>query len=69
VRGLERELAGQTSVVWLNVDEAVGRQARAVYGNQKVPAIILLDGAGREIYRTEGKLPRVAQIRAQLAVL
>jgi hypothetical protein len=69
VRGLESELAGRASVIWLNVDEAVGRQARAVYGTQKVPAIILLDAAGREVYRTEGKLPRLAQIRAQLAAL
>jgi hypothetical protein len=56
-------------VIWLNVDQAVGRQARAVYGNRKVPAIVLLDGAGREVYRTEGRLPRPAQIRARLAAL
>ena len=27
-----------------------------------MPAIILLDGAGHEVYRTEGKLPRRQQI-------
>lgn len=69
MRGLERELAGQAEVIQLNVDEEVGRQARAVYRNQKVPTIVLLDGQGREVYRTEGKLPRVREIREQLAAL
>ena len=31
-----------------------------------MPAIVLLDGAGREVYRTEGKLPRRQQIRDAL---
>ena len=69
MRGLERELSGQAEVIRLNVDEEVGRQARAVYHNQKVPTIILLDGEAREVYRTEGKLPRVREIRERLAAL
>lgn len=67
MRGLERELGDQVEVIRLNLDQEVGRQARAIYRNQKVPTLILLDGEGREIYRTEGKLPRVGQIREQLA--
>jgi hypothetical protein len=31
-----------------------------------VPAIILLDGRGNELHRTEGKLPRRQQIFAAL---
>ena len=50
----------------LNVGEPLGEQARARYGFQKVPTIILFDRRGREIYRTEGKLPRKQQIRDAL---
>jgi hypothetical protein len=34
-----------------------------------VPAVILLDGGGHEVYRTEGKLPRRQQILEALAGL
>jgi hypothetical protein len=67
VRGLEQELAGRLEVIRLDVDDAVGERARAVYGVEKVPTVILLNRAGSEVYRTEGKLPRRAQIRARLA--
>ncbi len=60
--GLERELAGRARVVRLNVAEEPGRRARERFETGKVPAIILLDGAGHEVYRTEGKLPRRPQI-------
>jgi hypothetical protein len=69
VHGLERDLGAAVGTLWLNVDEAAGARARQVYGVGKVPAVILLDQAGREVYRTEGKLPRVRQIRGQLASL
>jgi hypothetical protein len=63
VHGLERELAGRARVIHLNVDDEVGARARAVYGIEKVPAVILLTRAGSEAYRTEGKLPRTGAIR------
>ncbi len=62
MNGLERDLAGRAQVVRLNVAEEPGRRARERFETEKVPAIILLDGAGREVYRTEGKLPRRQQI-------
>ena len=67
MHGLERELAGRVQVIHLDVDDDVGRQARAVYGNEKVPTIILLGPTGSEVYRTEGQLPRRDQIREQVA--
>ncbi len=60
--GLERELAGRAQVVRLNVADEPGQRARERFETEKVPAIILLDGAGHEVYRTEGKLPRRQQI-------
>ena len=67
MRGLEQELEGRVQVVRLNVDDGVGERARAVYGVEKVPTVILLAGSGSEVYRTEGKLPRRAEIRSKLA--
>ena len=58
VDGLERELAGRARVVRLNVDDAAGQEAHARFQTAKVPAIILLDRDGVQVYRTEGKLPR-----------
>ena len=66
VDGLERELAGRAEVVRLNVDDRAGAEARARFGTEKVPAIILLDADDTERYRTEGKLPRRAAILASL---
>jgi len=67
VHGLETSLAGRLRVIRLNVDDQVGQRARAVYGVEKVPTILLLNAAGSEAYRTEGKLPRTGQIREALA--
>ncbi len=66
--GLERELDGRAEVVRLNVAEVPGQRARERFETEKVPAVILLDGAGKEIYRTEGKLPRRRQILAALNI-
>ena len=62
MNGLERDLDGRAQIVRLNVAEEPGRRARERFETEKVPAIILLDGDGREVYRTEGKLPRRQQI-------
>ena len=66
MHGLESSLAGRLRVIRLNVDDEVGRRARAVYGIEKVPTILLLNAAGSEVYRTEGKLPRTGRIRETL---
>jgi len=67
VHGLARELGERLRIIELNVNEAIGARARAVYSNDKVAAIILLNAAGSEVYRTEGKLPRTGQVREKLA--
>ena len=66
MHGLERDLTGRARVIRLNVGDEPGLRARERFGTEKVPAVILLDGAGREVYRTEGKLPRREQIFAAL---
>lgn len=66
MHGLEQDLAGRLQVIRLNVDEAVGERARSVYAIEKVPTVILLNRSGSEVYRTEGKLPRVGQIREKV---
>ncbi len=67
MRGLEQELSGRLQVVRLEVDDGVGQRARAVYGVEKVPTVILLAASGSEVYRTDGKLPRRTEIRSKLA--
>lgn len=67
--GLERALGERLRVIRLNVDEAVGARARAVYGVDKVPTTILLNPAGSEVYRAEGKLPRGGQLREKLEAI
>ena len=62
MHGLERDLDGRARVVRLNLAEEPGQRAHERFGTAKVPALILLDGAGREVYRTEGKLPRRQQL-------
>lgn len=60
--GLEDELGNRADVYRLVVSENVGERARAHYKVEKVPAIILLDRRGTEIYRSEGNLPRKQEI-------
>jgi thiol-disulfide isomerase/thioredoxin len=66
MRGLERDLRGRADVLRLNVAEEVGRRARAQFGTTLVPALILLDGRGNELHRSEGRPPQRAQIFAAL---
>ena len=67
VDGLEEELTERARVIRLNVAEPPGERALERYGFQRVPAIILFDATGNEVYRSEGKLPRKGQIREALA--
>jgi hypothetical protein len=58
VDGLERELLGRVTVVRLNVGDPAGAEAQVRFQTTRVPTLILLDGDGDQVYRTEGKLPR-----------
>jgi len=58
INRLEQDLGDRVDVLRLNVAEDVGMQARERYETRMVPATILLDAAGVERYRAEGRLPR-----------
>ena len=64
--GLERELTDRVQIMRLNVAEEAGQRAQEHFGTTKLPAVVLLDGHGAELYRTQGKLPRRQQILAAL---
>ncbi len=66
MRGLERDLAGRVRLVRLNVGDQVGAEARQQLGIDIVPALILYDGDGHQIDRTEGKLPSRERIQRAL---
>jgi|SoiMethySBSTD1v2_1073268.scaffolds.fasta_scaffold1166876_2 hypothetical protein len=66
VDGLKRELTGRADVLRLNVADAAGQRAQAVFQTTLVPTLILLDRHGVQRYRTEGKLPRRQEILAAL---
>ena len=66
VGGLEKKLGERLSVLRLNVGDEIGRRARTVYAVEMVPAAVLLNAAGSEVHRTEGKLPRLDEIRDRL---
>ena len=61
--GIERDLAGRTKVVRLNVLSAMGSQAAQRYGVGGVPALIVFDGQGRIAYEQAG-IPQRARIVA-----
>jgi thiol-disulfide isomerase/thioredoxin len=63
---LERELSGRADVLRLNVAEEVGQRAQAQFGTTLVPSLVLLDGRGNELYRSEGRPPQRAPIFAAL---
>jgi len=49
---LEKEYAGQLSVVFIDVWKSRGEGAR--YGIQVIPTQIFFDAAGKELFRHEG---------------
>jgi len=66
VDGLERELTGRVQILRLNVADEAGQRAQEHFGTTKLPVVVLLDGHGTELYRTQGKLPRRQQMLAVL---
>ena len=59
---LERSLNGQAKLIRLNLRESVGRELWDVHSLSVVPAFVVFDSKGREVWRQEGKYPDTHQI-------
>ena len=64
VDGIEHDLADKLDVLRVNVADDVGQEVRERFDTRMVPAVILLDAAGVECYRSEGRLPRKRDIES-----
>lgn len=60
VNGLERDLEGRADVVRLNMLSKEGREVASRYEVRGLPHLLVLDGAGKVIYRKNGLLDRKA---------
>jgi hypothetical protein len=65
VDGIERDVRGRAHVVRVNILSDTGREMRARYGVQYVPTFIVLDSAGREVWRDQG-FPNKGEITGRL---
>lgn len=63
---LERDLAGQASVLRLNVKDGVGLTLAARWGVSGVPTFFVLSGAGDVIYARAGA-PDIESLKAAVA--
>ncbi|MGC9393683.1 MAG: thioredoxin domain-containing protein [Anaerolineae bacterium] len=63
---LERDLAGQATVVRLNVKDNVGLALASRWGVAGIPAFFVLDGAGNVIYARAGA-PNIEALKAAAA--
>ena len=52
VDGVERELSERLDVLRLNIQDPAGAVLSREYGARFTPTFVLLDGAGREIWRS-----------------
>ena len=52
--GLEADLAGRADVLRVDLLSEIGREAAARYGVCLVPSILVFDGAGNLVQRSEG---------------
>jgi thioredoxin-related protein len=68
VDGLEKKLAGQATVVRLDVMSKVGRQAAARYGVRGMPTLVVVDGHGQAVYSQMG-IPRPGQVVDQVETM
>lgn len=60
--GIEREFAGQLTVIRLNVQEPQWRALLDRYAFRYTPTFVLLDAAGTELWRTVGAVdPRAVE--------
>jgi thioredoxin-related protein len=51
---LESEFEGRLIVIHLNIQEPAGKVLGGRYGFQYTPTFVLLDGEGRQLWRTIG---------------
>ena len=63
VHGLETDLAGQATVVRLDLFSPAGRAFFTRHNLDAVPAIVVLDPSGVARYQSSGSLPNPDQIR------
>jgi thioredoxin 1 len=56
VDALESELTGKLKIIRLDVQSPAGSQVGQDYGFRYTPTFVLLDAAGKEIYRSIGSL-------------
>lgn len=54
--GVEREFEGRLQVLRLNVQDAIGGEAAALYELRFTPTFIFFDESGHEVWRTIGAL-------------
>jgi hypothetical protein len=52
VDAVEREFGQELQVIRLNVQEPAGREVGQDYGFEFTPTFVLLDGDGRELWRS-----------------
>jgi thioredoxin-related protein len=62
VDAVEREFSRELQVIRLNVQEPAGRELAQAYGFEFTPTFVLLDGDGRELWRSVYRLDP-AQLR------
>lgn len=62
---LEAELAGQLTIIRINVQDEVGRELARVYGFRFTPTFIFFDSRGIEQWRQVGGLD-TDRVRASL---
>ena len=59
---MEQSLNGKAKLIRLNLRESVGRELWNTYTLTVVPAFVVFDANGREVWRQEGKYPDTHQI-------
>ncbi len=65
---LERDLAGQATLLRLNINDTVARSYAARWGVPGVPTFFVLDGRGEVVYARAGA-PDVETLKAQVIAL
>lgn len=66
MNGIANELAGQLTVLRVDIFTPVGRELAARYAARSTPTFVFLDGSGREQFRQIGTLDEAA-IRAAVS--
>ena len=59
---LEKSLDGEAKLIRLNLGEPVGKESWSEYTLKVVPAFVVFDSNGREVWRQEGQIPDTRRI-------